>query len=170
MNPTELHAFVVEDNPNLCESLVVTLQELTCVHVIGTGQTQAQAAAWLSQHSADWDLLIIDLFLRGGSGMQLVEGMAARASWQKVVLFSNYVTAGVRKRGAQLGVDAVFDKSTEIDALVDYCVRQCVLRGQALARGLSGASDATPARQPSPIPGRQALSLTDTRVRQPGPV
>jgi len=28
----------------------------------------------------------------------------------------------VRMRCAQLGVDAVFDKSNEIDALVDYCI------------------------------------------------
>lgn len=131
MDAPELHAYLVEDNPSLCETLVGTLQELTGVRVIGTSHTQAQAAAWLAQHGADWDLLVIDLFLRGGSGLHLVEGLGTRAPWQKVVLLSNYVTAGVRKRGAQLGVDAVFDKSTEIDALLDYCARQCFLRDQA---------------------------------------
>jgi two-component system, OmpR family, response regulator len=30
----------------------------------------------------------------------------------------------VRWRCQQLGADAVFDKSTEIDALVDYCLKQ----------------------------------------------
>jgi len=52
---------------------------------------------------------------------------------QKVIVFSNYVNAGVRKRCAQLGVDAVFDKSTEIDALVDYCAYQCTLLGPRAA-------------------------------------
>jgi len=47
------------------------------------------------------------------------------------VIFSNYVNASVRKRCAQLGVDAVFDKSTEIDSLVDYCARQCFLKASA---------------------------------------
>jgi len=28
---------------------------------------------------------------------------------------------------AQLGVDAVFDKSNEIDALVDYCIQQSTI-------------------------------------------
>ena len=52
---------------------------------------------------------------------------------QKLIVFSNYVNASVRKRCAQLGVDAVFDKSTEIDALVDYCAHQCtVLSAHAL--------------------------------------
>jgi DNA-binding NarL/FixJ family response regulator len=44
---------------------------------------------------------------------------------QKVIILSNYVNPSVRKRCAQLGVDAVFDKSTEIDGLVDYCALQC---------------------------------------------
>jgi hypothetical protein len=50
-------------------------------------------------------------------------------SEQKIIVFSNYVNASVRKRCAQLGVDAVFDKSTEIDALVDYCSHLCTLMG-----------------------------------------
>ena len=39
-----------------------------------------------------------------------------------MVVLSNYATPDIRMRCAQLGVDAVFDKSNEIDALVDYCV------------------------------------------------
>jgi two-component system OmpR family response regulator len=39
-----------------------------------------------------------------------------------VVVLSNYATADMRKRCTQLGADAVFDKSNEIDALVDYCL------------------------------------------------
>jgi hypothetical protein len=30
----------------------------------------------------------------------------------------------VRWRCAQLGADAVFDKSTEIDALLEYCIQE----------------------------------------------
>ncbi len=133
MHAAELHAYVVEDNPSLCENLVGTLQELTCVRVVGTAHTQAEADRWLGAHPQGWDLLVVDLFLRSGSGMHLIEHLGARTPRQKVILFSNYITAGVRKRCAQLGVDAAFDKSTEIDALVDYCARQCFLRGESLA-------------------------------------
>ncbi len=129
MNTPTLQAYVVEDNPSLCENLVGTLHELTCVRVIATAPAQAPAAAWLAAHPDGWDLLLIDLFLPGGSGMHLVEQLGTRRPGQKVILFSNYVTASVRKRCAQLGVDAVFDKSTEIDALVDYCTRLCFQRG-----------------------------------------
>ncbi len=45
-------------------------------------------------------------------------------------MFSNHATQDVRWRCAQLGADAVFDKSTEIEALLDYCVTQRVKREQ----------------------------------------
>ena len=41
-----------------------------------------------------------------------------------MVVLSNYATPDIRMRCAQLGVDAVFDKSNEIDALVDYCMER----------------------------------------------
>lgn len=148
MDPLSLHAYVVEDNPSLCENLVSTLEELTCVRVVGTGSAQEQARQWLAQHAQAWDLLFVDLFLKGGSGMHLLQELGVHAPWQKVIVLSNYVNADVRKRCAQLGVDAVFDKSTEIDALVDYCTRQCFLRGQAAARQASDTAGAPPPTAP----------------------
>jgi two-component system, OmpR family, response regulator len=121
----QLQAYVVEDNPTIRENLVGTLEELTCVHVAGTCATEDEALKWLDQNREGWDLLIVDLFLKQGSGIHLAQRIVQRRPGQKVVVFSNYINANVRKRCAQLGVDAVFDKSTEIDALVDYCAHQC---------------------------------------------
>ena len=126
-----LQAFVVEDNPTIRENLIGTLEELTCVKVKGTSATEDEALAWLDEHPHGWDILIVDLFLKQGSGIHLAQRMNARLPNQKVVVFSNYVNANIRKRCAQLGVDAVFDKSTEIDSLVDYCSHQCFLVAQA---------------------------------------
>ena len=67
-----------------------------------------------------WDLVIVDLFLKQGSGLGVLEACQDRGRGQRVVVLSNYATADMRKRCAQLGADAVFDKSNEIDALVDY--------------------------------------------------
>ena len=116
-----LQAFVVEDNPTIRENLIGTLEELTCVKVAGTSATEDEAIAWLHENPKAWDLLIVDLFLKQGSGIHLAERISRRRPSQKVVVFSNYINPSVRKRCAQIGVDAVFDKSTEIDALVRYC-------------------------------------------------
>jgi two-component system OmpR family response regulator len=127
----QLRAFVVEDNPTIRENLIGTLEELTCVKVTGTSASEDDALSWLDQNTGAWDLLIVDLFLQQGSGMHLAQCIAGRQPHQKVVVFSNYINANVRKRCAQLGVDAVFDKSTEIDSLVDYCAHQCFRVAQA---------------------------------------
>jgi DNA-binding NarL/FixJ family response regulator len=130
-----LQAYVVEDNATIRENLVGTLEELTSVKVAGTSATEDEALAWLDQNTERWDVLIVDLFLKQGSGMHLAQRLARRRPGQKVVVFSNYINANVRKRCAQLGVDAVFDKSTEIDSLVDYCSHQCfrIAQGHASA-------------------------------------
>jgi len=36
-------------------------------------------------------------------------------------VLSNYATSDMRERCAQLGVDAVFDKSTELDDMLAWC-------------------------------------------------
>lgn len=120
----QLSVFVVEDNAEIHENLVEALEELTCVKVVGGTATEEGALEWITAHD-EWDLMIVDLFLKGGSGLRLVQHVQRARPEQKIVVFSNYVNASVRKRCAQLGVDAVFDKSTEIDALVDYCSHLC---------------------------------------------
>lgn len=124
----QLAVFVVEDNAEIQENLVGALEELTCVKVVGGSATEEGALEWIGAEN-HWDMIIVDLFLKGGSGMRLVQRVQRSRSEQKVIVFSNYVNASVRKRCAQLGVDAVFDKSTEIDALVDYCSHQCTQLG-----------------------------------------
>jgi len=69
-------------------------------------------------------LAILDLFLKQGSGLGVLAACRDRKPTQKVVVLSNYATADIRQRCAQLGVDAVFDKSNEIDGLVDFCRQQ----------------------------------------------
>lgn len=133
----ELKAFVVEDNATIRENLVGTLEELTCVRVSASCAAEDEAEQWLADESNAWDLVIIDLFLKRGSGIRLAQHIRRQRTTQKVVVFSNYVNASVRKRCAQIGVDAVFDKSTEIDALVDYCARQCFQMAQAQAERTS---------------------------------
>jgi DNA-binding NarL/FixJ family response regulator len=131
--PVHLQAFVIEDNATIRENLIGTLEELTCVRVAGASATEDEALGWLAAHGDAWDLVIVDLFLKQGSGIHLAQRIQRTRPTQKIVVFSNYINASVRKRCAQLGIDAVFDKSTEIDSLVDYCAHQCYRIAQAQA-------------------------------------
>ena len=119
-----LKTYIVEDNPTIRENLIATLEELAFVTAVGTAETENEGKAWLAGHPDEWDLAIVDLFLKQGSGLGVLAACRGRTSNSKVVVLSNYATADIRQRCVQLGVDAVFDKSNEIDALVDYCLQQ----------------------------------------------
>lgn len=118
----ELRTYIVEDNATIRENLIATLEELASVATLGWADTEDEARRWLAATPPQWDLAIIDLFLKQGSGLGVLEACQERGRAQRVVVLSNYATADMRKRCAQLGADAVFDKSNEIDALVDYCL------------------------------------------------
>jgi two-component system OmpR family response regulator len=127
----KFRAYIVEDSPMIRDNLIETLQELALVEPVGVAETEQEGKRWLSQNDGFWDLAIVDLFLREGSGLNILEACRDRKPYQKIVVLSNHATNDVRWRCAQLGADAVFDKSTEIDALVEYCMAE---RGKAETR------------------------------------
>lgn len=119
-----LKIYLVEDNPRIRDNLVAALEELVGMHAVGMSDTEKEANAWLLDNPHSWDLVILDLFLKEGSGLGVLLACRDRKPSQKIVVLSNYATAEIRQRCAQLGVDAVFDKSNEIDALVEFCLLQ----------------------------------------------
>ncbi|MFZ4287450.1 response regulator [Variovorax sp. HJSM1_2] len=119
-----LRTYIVEDSPTIRENLIATLEELAGVSVVGTTESENGGTSWLTGNTQGWDLAIVDLFLKQGSGLGVLSACRKRAPNQKMVVLSNYATADIRQRCLQLGVDAVFDKSNEIDALIDFCVDQ----------------------------------------------
>ncbi len=119
-----LKTYLVEDNATIRDNLIATLEELAGIEAMGTSETENESKAWLTEKNHDWDLAIVDLFLKQGSGLGVLEACRNRKPHQKVIVLSNYATVEIRKRCAQLGVDAVFDKSNEIDALIDFCMAQ----------------------------------------------
>ncbi|RYH18967.1 MAG: response regulator [Alcaligenaceae bacterium] len=124
-----LKTYVVEDNATIRENLVATLEELTSISPVGFAETEADARKWLQTHPGEWELAIVDLFLQQGSGLGVLQECLMRQPCQKVVVLTNYATPEIRRRCAELGVDTVFDKSNEIEGLVDFCVRLAATRG-----------------------------------------
>ena len=116
-----LKTYLVEDNPTIRDNLIATLEELAFVNAVGCSDNEDDGKEWLLDNPQLWDLAILDLFLKQGSGLGVLAACKERKPGQKIVVLSNYATADIRHRCLQLGVDAVFDKSNEIDALVEYC-------------------------------------------------
>lgn len=131
--------YLVEDNALIRENLEGTLEELAGARVVGFSETEDDGVRWLHKHPNDWDLAIVDVFLREGSGLGVASACQQRQPHQKLVMLTNYATRDIRARCASLGVDAVFDKSNEIEDLMDFCVK-CRL-AMAAAPTLSQSGD-----------------------------
>ena len=112
-------AYIVDDSSTIRDNLIETLKDLAKFEPVGATESEHEARRWLAANP--WDLAIIDLFLREGSGMNVLEACRKRRPGQKVVILSNHSTRDVRWRCQQLGADACFDKSTELEALITYC-------------------------------------------------
>jgi DNA-binding NarL/FixJ family response regulator len=118
-----LKTYIVEDSAVIRDNLIATLQELTAVEVVGFAEDEHTATAWLNQAQNQARLVIVDIFLKHGSGLGVLQSAAASANKRKWVVFSNYATPAMRARCLALGADQLFDKSTEIDGLIAYCER-----------------------------------------------
>lgn len=116
-----LITYIVEDSATIRENLISTLEEIAPVKVVGFAETEHEANRWLSANNGDWQLAIVDLFLKEGSGLGVLKGCQNRNNDQKVVVLTNYATDDIRRRCAELGSDAVFDKSNELEQLLDFC-------------------------------------------------
>jgi DNA-binding NarL/FixJ family response regulator len=133
---TQLKAFIVEDSPVIRENLVAALEEMAPIDVVGTADDESTALSWLAQSQNRCDLVVVDIFLKSGSGLGVLKAAASGGLPAKLVVLSNYATPDMRRKCLELGADRVFDKSNEIDALILYCCR--------LADGSTGHAEFNP--------------------------
>ncbi len=133
---TPLKAFIVEDSAVIRENLIAALEELAPIRVVGTAVDEPGAVSWLIDAGQECDLVIIDIFLKTGSGLGVLRAASNMKRPASLVVLSNYATPDMRRKCIELGASRVFDKSNEIDLLILYCAR--------LAEGETGHGDLAP--------------------------
>lgn len=140
-----IRAYLVEDSALLRQNLTETLEELAAVTVIGAAEDESTALAWLGDDQNRCDLLIIDIFLKSGSGLGVLQAARDFGTARTLIVLSNFATADIRQGCARLGADKVFDKSNEIDELIGFCA--------GIAAGASAGPGWSPTR-PGSAPNR----------------
>jgi len=118
-----LQAFLVEDNAVIRDNLAAALEEMVPLTVVGQAEDVPSALRWFDDTANVCDLVIIDVFLREGSGIDLLRALSQRSHPADRVVLTNYATPDIRRRCLELGASKVFDKSSDIDALVAYCAQ-----------------------------------------------
>jgi DNA-binding NarL/FixJ family response regulator len=116
-----LKVYLVEDSAVIRASLIATLEELAAIKVLACAEDELGAVQWITDPAHVFDLVIVDIQLRSGSGLGVLRACLTLTKPHKVVVLSNYATADMVRICLGLGADRVFDKSNEIDALIAYC-------------------------------------------------
>ena len=118
---TTLRALIVEDNPVILNNLTATLEELADLRVTNTAASEREALQELTAGASELDLVIIDIFLTSGSGLGVLKYARDLNMTAPRVVLTNYATPDMRRRCLELGAERVFDKSSELDELIEYC-------------------------------------------------
>jgi len=116
-----LKVFVIEDDAVLRGLILDALREIPGVDVLFYADNEVSATNWLSSNDSAWDLAVVDLHLRQGSGVGALNWCTTRRPDQHVVVLSGQLSEEIRRKCLALGAEAVFDKTTEMDDFLAYC-------------------------------------------------
>jgi DNA-binding NarL/FixJ family response regulator len=115
--------YIVEDSSIIRENLIEALQENAPVEVVGTAEDERSAVAWLRDRSHASELVIVDIFLKSGSGLGVLKAMQEMPDAPMRIVLSNHATPEIRVKCQQLGATKVFDKSNELDEMLGWLNR-----------------------------------------------
>ena len=133
----KIKTFIVEDSSVVRENLIAALEESAPVEVIGVAEDEASAIDWLMGPDHPCELVIVDIFLRTGTGLGVLKGIGGLTKDTKRVVLSNHATPDIRAKSLELGADEVYDKSNELEQMLFFCNR---LRGEMPAVDARSAS------------------------------
>lgn len=132
--PTALKVLVVEDSVDLQVLLRAMLSEIPSVEIVASVETQDAAVQAIQDCCAD--LAIVDLELESGTGLGFLKTMSEsplEGRNLRVVVFSNYSNLVIRHRCLSLGAKAFFDKSFQIDELLEFVQAEASRKSRGLA-------------------------------------
>lgn len=119
-----LRVFLVEDSPLLRKRILDSLDSLGGFDVIGYSESEREAIQAIA--AAQPDVVITDIRLKEGNGIEVVRGirLASGPAKPRIFVLSNYAYPEYRQECKQAGADGFFDKSSEYDRLLQTLEQQ----------------------------------------------
>ena len=112
-----LRVALVDDSERIRARLAEMMGEIPNVEIAFAADTEGEAIRLIAQE--EWDVLILDLQLRLGTGLGVLKAMQGLLGRDERVamIFTNYGFRQYRDRTLALGADYFFDKARDFDAL-----------------------------------------------------
>lgn len=113
MSSQPISVFLVEDSPSFRGLLTELIAIPGRIEVIGSADSEAAAVAQIANLHPD--VVIADISLREGNGLNVIQTARVMKgmSTATLMILTNYALPGLRQKSSQLGADYFFDKSNE---------------------------------------------------------
>jgi DNA-binding NarL/FixJ family response regulator len=117
-----LKVFIADDS-RLIRDRVAML--LAAAHMVVVGEASTPAASIEGILSGRPTVVVLDVQLEGGTGLEVLRAVRSAAPEIAVIVFSNSAAPAYRKRYMSQGAAGFFDKSTEFDQLALAVANSC---------------------------------------------
>ena len=113
-----LRTLLVEDSKLFVVRLSAALEEIPGLAIAGLAASLSEARAAIAAHP--WaNLIVLDLGLRGESGVDLLRELTPGTARATILVLTNDATPAVRKACLALGADGCFDKTLEFPEFLE---------------------------------------------------
>jgi len=114
---TPKKVLIADDSHIVRERLVSLLSDLPGVDIVGEAQTAFEAIQSIRRLKPA--VVILDISMPGGSGIQVLETIRKEKPVPLIIMLTNFTHEPYRQRCFKLGADYFFDKSTEFEKVKD---------------------------------------------------
>jgi DNA-binding NarL/FixJ family response regulator len=110
-----MKVFIADDSSILRERLKTMLSDFPEVEIAGQAQDTPEAIQSIKE--LEPDVVILDIRMPGGSGIEVLQSIKKDRPEVKVIVFTNYPYPQYRKKCMDLGADFFFAKASESDQI-----------------------------------------------------
>lgn len=111
-----MRLFIVDDSEILRSHLVSMLSEFKEIEIVGQAQYAREAVKCIRKLNPD--VVILDIRLPDGNGIDVLEKIRKDNVTPKIIIFTNYPYVQYQKRCLDAGADFFFYKATEFEKLI----------------------------------------------------
>ncbi|NUP37126.1 MAG: response regulator [Streptomyces sp.] len=166
--PAPIRVLVVEDDPVAADAHRMYVERVPGFSVVGVARTRGDAQRLLERTPAD--LLLLDLYLPDGHGLQLLRALRATGHTADVIAVTSARDLAVVREGVSLGVVQYVLKPFTFATLRDRLLRYAEFRasvGEAsgqdeVDRALAALRAPQPAELPKGLTPATLQAVTDT--------
>ena len=116
-----MKVLIVDDSEILRDRLIAMLVEIIELENINQAKDVPEAIS--SFRKLHPDVVILDIRIPGGSGIDVLEEMKKSNRPPLVIVFTNYPYPQYRRKCMEAGADFFFDKSNEFDKVMEVLKR-----------------------------------------------